>query len=649
MSNKNSLKVHLDQNTFVDFMNNSSSFIKHVELRDNNQLSIRFIKKLSVRNVMLLKIYANKRSLINLLDERTVKSKYIFKHNLALNVYQMLYKTSLDKANKHSTLLIEFIIKPSEIKQFGSVSAYRKLSTNEKLKYLYKQTATDEIFIDLSSLKLQNDVSYGISIECFDFELQLQYISEINKFIELSSNIQDNIKRFSIKDYADVTASELGISSSSIFESSVSCNADVVSDTTCVDSSEIASDTTITENMNVSTETVEEIQSNETTMSVNKISDETPNKKDMGMDKKAEEPKKEEITKKEEDTKEHNKITLKECNYIANETFTQKCQRAAHQNFNDQRQRNVIVELSNKVKQIPQRNEISSPITIKQEFKNKPESTELGRVFKKMNREQTINEVKAEESEKQPKSKIQYKVPTIPGRFGGRNYRWKSQTSLCRRIYENIKEFISNVMQLTAAIFFISYLFSGTVRHKVDKIFDYCVDNTIDYIRNNGILKENGQRIKECEMRNKIIVDELKQEINNIKIEKDIKIRNKEMELETLKGREQRMLVENEENRRKMEMMKELERKLEESKRIEKEKKVLEEKLQREKEEKQILMEKQENQMKSQSITYSFTIDLLLVIMLIYAMIRQLTRDLSKIRTRESIGYYDITTESINK
>ncbi|KAL6122370.1 hypothetical protein NUSPORA_00611 [Nucleospora cyclopteri] len=221
------MRVHFDQYNSTTFRSSKETCIEKVQLLDQKILSITFVKKLSIRNIILLKIYDQLKTVEAFLSEKEVDSKYIFKHNLPLDLYQMLYKTSSRTVNKSSTLLIEFIIKPSDITAIGSITDYRKLSLSQKIKYLSATTATDHISIDLSKCNIKEEFNYGISIECFDFDLQLQYNAEINSFIVCNPITKLGNRTFALKEHLEntedslTTTSEFSITNDSEMTSSV--------------------------------------------------------------------------------------------------------------------------------------------------------------------------------------------------------------------------------------------------------------------------------------------------------------------------------------------------------------------------------------------------------------------------------------------
>ena len=191
---KTHLRVHFDQHNSTIFRNSNEPCIESVTLLNNQILEVTFLKRLSIRNVILLKIFDGIKTVEKFLKEEEVNSKYLFKHNLPLDLYQMLYKTTANGNGKNNALLIEFIVKPSDVAALGKLSDYRRMSGTQKVKHLASTTSTKQIFIDLSKCGIEEGFSYGISIECFDFELQLQYVSEINQFIIYNSKAEDDSK-----------------------------------------------------------------------------------------------------------------------------------------------------------------------------------------------------------------------------------------------------------------------------------------------------------------------------------------------------------------------------------------------------------------------------------------------------------------------
>ncbi|ORD94224.1 hypothetical protein ECANGB1_1003 [Enterospora canceri] len=218
------ITVHLNQNERSSFRQSSEDIITETALGSNGLLTIRFSRPVSIRNVVLLKVYGGVRRVEALLSESQIEAKYVFKHNLPLDAYQMLYRTTMAHAGKGSTLLVEFIIRPGDVAAIGSVAEYRRMTTREKLHFLYSASATDRMAVDLNKCNLRLNTNYGLSIECYDFELQLQYIAEIDKFIVCHSSIQEgnqatgtrhegggiqNKAVFSIRDYLDATVSDM--------------------------------------------------------------------------------------------------------------------------------------------------------------------------------------------------------------------------------------------------------------------------------------------------------------------------------------------------------------------------------------------------------------------------------------------------------
>ena len=204
------VKIHLSRNDVVEFTHSSQNFVKDVKHTSNKKLKIEFFKKLSIRSVLLVKIEQGKAPMVDkILREDEVRAKYIFKHNVTLDMYQLLYRSNLKRLDKGTVLLVDFLIKPTDVFAFTTKSKFKKMSTSEKMQFLYKETATDHISIDLSKCKLKDNFSYTIYLECYDFELQLQYMAELKKFIVCHS-FTPELQQFFIKDYADGISSELG-------------------------------------------------------------------------------------------------------------------------------------------------------------------------------------------------------------------------------------------------------------------------------------------------------------------------------------------------------------------------------------------------------------------------------------------------------
>ncbi|EED43001.1 hypothetical protein EBI_27574 [Enterocytozoon bieneusi H348] len=204
------VKIHLSRNDVVEFTHSSQNFVKDVKHTSNKKLKIEFFKKLSIRSVLLVKIEQGKAPMVDkILREDEVRAKYIFKHNVTLDMYQLLYRSNLKRLDKGTVLLVDFLIKPTDVFAFTTKSKFKKMSTSEKMQFLYKETATDHISIDLSKCNLKDNFSYTIYLECYDFELQLQYMAELKKFIVCHS-FTPELQQFFIKDYADGISSELG-------------------------------------------------------------------------------------------------------------------------------------------------------------------------------------------------------------------------------------------------------------------------------------------------------------------------------------------------------------------------------------------------------------------------------------------------------
>lgn len=235
------VKIHLSRNDVIEFTHSTQNFVKDVKHTSNKKLKIEFFKKLSIRSVLLVKIEQGKIPMVDkILREDEVRAKYIFKHNVTLDMYQLLYRSNLKRLDKGTVLLVDFLIKPTDVFAFTTKSKFKKMSTNEKMQLLYKETATDHISIDLSKCNLKDNFSYTIYLECYDFELQLQYMAELKKFIVCHS-FTPELQQFFIKDYGDGISSELGFNmdTTTYYDSEcTSCTKNIsCSDHTDVDSS----------------------------------------------------------------------------------------------------------------------------------------------------------------------------------------------------------------------------------------------------------------------------------------------------------------------------------------------------------------------------------------------------------------------------
>lgn len=600
-----SLKVHFDQHTAIDFKSSTTPIIRDITLFDNILLKVRFLKKLSIRNILLLKIHSTRKTVLKYLDESSVKTKYIFKHNIPLNIYQMLYKTNLKSPNKQSTLLIEFIIKPSDIREIGSIKEYRKLPSTEKLKYLYNNSATEEITIDLSTCDLKHETQYGISIECFDFELQMQYVSELDKFIHLNSSTDnDSIVSSETARYYELTN-----------KSTYKPYNSVQTESSTVENTTLTTVESMSENESfIDTVTTEESEKEEIMKEENEVAsvDTTPEVK-MMEEKVNKEEEKENIKKEEKVNKETNtNITDKETNNITDKPCAPVKLNNAYNDTTGKLRHNLVVELKNELKKVPKSEEIQQPMEIKKQMYTHPElNNSFTKMCKKIGHEKNITEDKnskqveniekdvtevitnntndittddecmsnssimTEESNKKNTSRKDIYSKNIPRSALGFNRNrnsprpgerkrvvWYSQQTkweLFKEKMHRMYDISLDVLTVVLVGYMIALLFSSTVREKTADAIDMCIErynssnvnkniSKIDRVvdKKEEILKKEQERIfKEKLLKEKMLKEEqerlLKEKL--LKEEQERLLKEKKEKEKLLKEEQERMLL----------------------------------------------------------------------------------------------------------